>query len=189
MKTVAGILVGGASRRMGRPKALLRADGVTLIERTAAVAREAADEVVLLGRPPFELPAALHGMAIIHDLHPGIGPIGGLEALLAARAGCAVLLLACDMPRITANLLRRLQSNADAEPVVFVTPGEPPQRHPCCALYPPSAAATVTQHVAAGRYAMMDLLDAMRPRSIPLAPAEADLLHNANRPQDADGLG
>ena len=36
---VGGILIGGGSRRMGRPKALLEWDGATFVERIAAALR------------------------------------------------------------------------------------------------------------------------------------------------------
>ncbi len=46
---VGGILIGGASRRMGRPKALLEWEGVTFLERIAAALQAVVPEIVLLG--------------------------------------------------------------------------------------------------------------------------------------------
>ncbi len=89
-----GIFVGGASRRMGRPKALLPvpgADGasggsLSLLERTVAVVRAAGLEPVIVGRRPElpELEALLRtlGLRVLEDAAAEVGPLGGLVALL-----------------------------------------------------------------------------------------------------------
>ena len=70
-----GILIGGGSHRMGYAKALLPVDETTLIERIAAVAATVSDKVVLLGKPPFELPGLVSSLKVIKDLHPDIGAL------------------------------------------------------------------------------------------------------------------
>ena len=97
---------------MGRPKALIEIEGITLIERTVRIARDVSDAIVLLGEPPFDLPAFLAAMPIAPDRHTNIGSIAGLEALLADRPGCSGILLACDMPYLCEALLRRLIDSA-----------------------------------------------------------------------------
>lgn len=107
-----GIFVGGASSRMGMPKGLLRApDGAgTLVERLSSIARHVAPEsdVVLVGSAreysALELPA-------IPDAPQGIGPIGGLMALLDCairRDFGAAVALACDLAWVDAPLLHKL---------------------------------------------------------------------------------
>ncbi len=48
---VGGILVGGASRRMGSAKSLLEWHGETFVERIATALTTVVPEVVLLGSP------------------------------------------------------------------------------------------------------------------------------------------
>ncbi len=48
----AGLLVGGASRRMGEPKSLLPVAGVPLAERALAAVRSRVIRTVLLGTGP-----------------------------------------------------------------------------------------------------------------------------------------
>jgi molybdopterin-guanine dinucleotide biosynthesis protein A len=52
-----GVLVGGQSRRMGRPKQLVEIGGGTMVEHVVRALSEEVDEVVLLGDSP--VPAAL----------------------------------------------------------------------------------------------------------------------------------
>jgi len=110
---VGGILIGGASRRMGRPKALLEWEGVTFLERIAAALQAVVPEIVLLGATR-ELPSAVAHLPVVAD-RPGprvtVGSQGPLLGLLAAfdfRPGAAWLILTCDQPRLTAATLRWL---------------------------------------------------------------------------------
>lgn len=91
-----GLLVGGASRRFGRDKALAPLEGRALAERVAAALAAVVGEVALLGGGP--VPASLGGLARIDDDPRGRGPLAGLLGALAARPGQAWLVAACDQP-------------------------------------------------------------------------------------------
>jgi molybdopterin-guanine dinucleotide biosynthesis protein A len=72
------VLAGGRSSRMGRDKAFLRLAGKPLIEHAVTKLRRACDEVSILGNDP-----GLEDYApIVPDIHPGCGPMGGMEAAL-----------------------------------------------------------------------------------------------------------
>jgi molybdopterin-guanine dinucleotide biosynthesis protein A len=79
---VAGaVLAGGASRRMGRTKALVPIDGVPMAARVAAALRAGGcSPVVLVGGDERELDVL--GMPIVADLHPGAGPLGAIVTAL-----------------------------------------------------------------------------------------------------------
>jgi molybdopterin-guanine dinucleotide biosynthesis protein A len=96
------LLVGGASRRFGTPKALALLDGETLADRGRRVLGEACDEVLVVGKAgelPFE---------VIDDGAAVRAPIAGVVAGLRAAAHDVVVFLPVDCPRITAEALRRL---------------------------------------------------------------------------------
>lgn len=191
MEISAGILIGGASRRMGRPKALLQADGTTLLERVCGAAGAVAEETLLIGEPPFEIPKSLLHLTVIHDGTPGLGPIGGLEALLTARPDRGCLLLACDMPNVTAKLLMRLPEGiGDAEAAVFETAaGNARRTHPCCGLYRGGILSKVRAAIAERQFGMMRLLELLRVERIALAGLEASGVENWNTPEDAAPAG
>jgi molybdopterin-guanine dinucleotide biosynthesis protein A len=100
---VGGLLVGGASRRFGRDKALARFEGRALAERVAAALATVTREVVLLGAGP--VPASLDGLARIGDDRRARGPLAGLLGAFAARPGRAWLVAACDQPWLDAAAL------------------------------------------------------------------------------------
>lgn len=175
---------------MGQPKALIGLDGETLIARTVRVAAAAVDEVALVGEPPFELPPALADLPRIPDRPAGIGPIGGLAGLLNARPGRWCLLLACDMPRLSSELLKQMLGLADpalCDAVVpaCTAPDARLQLHPCCAAYHAAISSRIAETIALRRYGMVELLDGLRVARLPLN--DPSLLDNWNTPDDIKG--
>jgi molybdopterin-guanine dinucleotide biosynthesis protein A len=150
------LLTGGASRRMGRDKALLVVDGRTLAERGAQLLSEVAAPVVEVGPGHSGLPA-------VREDPPGTGPLAALCAGAAElrRLGHdgAVLLLAVDMPFVTTALLRLLAGRPGAATAVPRDGGGRPQ--PLCARYGAGALAVADRLVAAGERSLRALLTAV----------------------------
>jgi molybdopterin-guanine dinucleotide biosynthesis protein A len=96
------LLTGGASSRMGTPKAELMVDGETLVQRAARLLERVCDPVVEVG-PGYST------LTRVDEEQPGRGPLAALVAGADAvgRSG-PVLLLACDLPFVTEQLLARL---------------------------------------------------------------------------------
>jgi molybdopterin-guanine dinucleotide biosynthesis protein A len=96
------LLTGGASTRMGSPKAALHRDGETLAVRSARLLQRICDPVVEIG-PGYT------ALARVIEDPPGQGPLAALVAGARAVPGTGpVLLLACDLPFVTEALLARL---------------------------------------------------------------------------------
>jgi molybdenum cofactor guanylyltransferase len=88
------ILCGGASRRMGRDKALLDWDGRRAVDRVADLARAVgADALVTAG--------ADLGLPWVPDDETGAGPVGGVLAGAKALGTARLLVLAVDAPTVT----------------------------------------------------------------------------------------
>ena len=96
----AALIAGGASRRMGSDKAGLLIAGETLLARTARLVHDRGLPLHVIGRAR---PADWNGPACawVPDQLPGAGPLGGIATALAATAPHAVLVLPCDLPRLT----------------------------------------------------------------------------------------
>jgi molybdopterin-guanine dinucleotide biosynthesis protein A len=96
------VLAGGRSTRMGQDKALLPLAGKPLIERAVAKLRRLTPDVRILGSRAELAPFA----PLVPDLHPGCGPIAGLEAALTHSSHEWSLVVPVDMPFLPAALLR-----------------------------------------------------------------------------------
>jgi molybdenum cofactor guanylyltransferase len=96
------LLVGGASRRFGSPKALIEVDGEALHDRGRRVLEAACDEVLVVGKAG-ELP-----FDVLDDGAEVRAPIAGVVAGLRAAANEVVVFLPVDCPRVTPELLRAL---------------------------------------------------------------------------------
>lgn len=118
------ILTGGESRRMGQDKALLDWNGTPMLAHILARLRplgELIAEVLIVGdRPQYHE----FGAAVIADRYPGAGTLGGIATALEVARNDWVLILACDMPLISATLIREmLKLPRDCDALVPVVEG------------------------------------------------------------------
>ncbi|OQX07471.1 MAG: molybdopterin-guanine dinucleotide biosynthesis protein B [Desulfobulbaceae bacterium A2] len=98
------VLLGGRSRRMGRPKHLIRQEGRTWLERGVELLMPQVEQVVLSGAG--ELPAGLAGCPRVPDLPGEVqGPMAGLLALMRWNPWVSWLPLACDQPQASPEAL------------------------------------------------------------------------------------
>lgn len=126
------ILAGGQSRRMGAPKALLRLGERTLVETMVTRLGRAFEQVLLCGRPGQEMPPTLADR-FVADLHPGSGPLSGIETALATASTNLVMCLACDMPSVTPELVTFMLGLASSHDVLLPVVDGKPQA--TCAVY------------------------------------------------------
>ena len=191
MHATVAILVGGRATRFGgRDKGALLVGGRTILDRQLGEVSQVADEVLLVGAR--SVPSAA-GMTIrrIADRVPGAGPLGGLDAALAACGRDHVMIIAGDMPYVSAQLVAYLMSlRGSAEAVV---PRTERGYHPLCAVYGRSCEQAVAARLAAGAYAMQGLLSDVSVRVVDGAELAAfgdpdRLLANVNTPADLDRI-
>lgn len=87
---------------MGEDKALVDVDGRPLAGIAAdALQAAGADEVFAVGGDARGLEAS--GLRVVPDEFPGEGPLGGILTALDAAAAEVVVVLACDLPGVTAE--------------------------------------------------------------------------------------
>jgi molybdopterin-guanine dinucleotide biosynthesis protein A len=152
------IQAGGRSSRMKQDKAWLEVDGAPMIERVVAAAGPAAGRlgiIVNAANPQierYERLAESCDAGLIFDLHEHLGPLGGVHTALAhCGAGESALILACDLPFITTDLLTFLCGVHQGEnPQSITVPLDQSNRpQPLAAIYDQSLEATVGQMLAA----------------------------------------
>jgi molybdopterin-guanine dinucleotide biosynthesis protein A/rhodanese-related sulfurtransferase len=92
------VLAGGASRRMGRDKALLEVDGRPLAAIAAAALVEAGADGPVLAVGGNGAALRRLGLEPVPDRYPGEGPLGAVLTALAVARHDVVVVLACDLP-------------------------------------------------------------------------------------------
>ncbi len=100
---------------MGRDKAFIVVDGETLAARTARIAAEVCNVVVVVGAPGRALPPLPPSVVIAFDDAQYEGPLSGIVAGLAAlpaRTADHALVVGVDMPRLDQPLLCALLAAA-----------------------------------------------------------------------------
>jgi molybdopterin-guanine dinucleotide biosynthesis protein A len=174
------VLAGGASRRMGTAKALLPFRGRTLIGYVAGEVSMAAGNVTIVGRP--ELYAGL-GLAAIADELPGFGPLGGLLTALRSSTAEWSLVVACDLPRITAAFLRELIDAGLSSPGAKCVVAKSERGvEPLCAVWNARAIPELRCALESGCLKMKGVVELVQAREWPVA--DPQILCNINAPED-----
>lgn len=188
------ILIGGRSSRMGSDKAAVLFEGVPMAERVAATIRKAFPNIhlrlVASGQEQLlSLPDNDFADGFVFDTVAERGPVGGIYSALANSEKEWALILACDMPMISASLLKQvadlISENIDA--VVPLQPDGRPQ--PLAAFYRAKTVRDVIDKLLERPRptpSMREVLDGLRVRFVPTAEIEGagDLFTNVNSQDD-----
>ena len=142
----AAILAGGRAERMGgRNKAALTIDGTRIVDRQLAVLRRIADPIFVVGGEAARF--ADLGLQIVPDLLPGAGALGGIYTAIVSSPRPRTLVVACDMPFLTVELMERLVYDTTAE---LVIPRSARGYEPLCAVWSSGAAPVLRRRIERG---------------------------------------
>jgi len=118
MEMITGvILAGGKNRRMGgREKALLELEGESILERTLRILRPlCAELLVVTNTASCYLDKT---WALVGDIFPHKGPLGGIHSGLFYARYPHIFVVACDMPFLSEALIAHLLSKAKNHDIV-----------------------------------------------------------------------
>jgi molybdopterin-guanine dinucleotide biosynthesis protein A len=125
------VLAGGRSSRMGTDKAFVEYQGRTLLSRAVDLVTGITRNLYILGsRERF----GAFG-DVVEDEIPDHGPLGGIHAALRASSSDRNLILAVDMPFVTAAFLQYLLGEAERNEAVVTAPRAAGNWQPLCAVY------------------------------------------------------
>jgi molybdopterin-guanine dinucleotide biosynthesis protein A len=132
--------------------------------------------------------AAIDGAVVLADEPAGIGPIGGLCALLAHAAHSPAIALACDLPYLDEALLARLtMTPCDA---AVLSPRDPAtgKWQPLFARYDSSRVLpSLRAAIADGVRSFQTFMRTLEVAELPLSDAERALLRDWDHPADMQG--
>lgn len=141
------ILIGGRSRRMGRPKEEL------FLDRVASAAAAVFETVIAVQRNGG---ASASIDTIYESPHDDQAPVFGVaRALDHARERCFIL--AVDYPLITTAILRYLRERFESSPAFLLAPIWSGKTQMLCAGYGPELLSRIEERIAAKRYDLRGL--------------------------------
>lgn len=181
------VLVGGRSRRMGRPKALLERGGETLVERAARAVGPFAEQVVLGGRG--SAPESLGDLARLPDAPGAKGPLAGMLSAFRWEPLRRWIVLACDLAWIEPEAVGWLveQDKPGCDAVLPVVEGAH-RAEPLFALYAPTARPLAEDAADRGEWSVQSAMKGARVRN-PTPPARLSRAWtNVNTPEDWDAI-
>lgn len=185
------VLAGGASSRFGhRPKGLETVGGHRLLDRVVDVTHDATGAWPLLVANDTGAADWRPGLEVVPDLIPGAGSLGGIYTALCAGSD-AVLIVAWDMPLLTAGLLQGLIEGAQEYDAFLPESPGPRGVEPLCAVYRPSCAEPILRCIERGALHSTAFHDTVRVGRMPLAAvarygAPAELFLNVNHRDDLE---
>jgi molybdopterin-guanine dinucleotide biosynthesis protein A len=166
------LLAGGHSSRMGREKGLLEIAGQPLILRIARLIEPLVCEVTVVGSP--EKYAALGLRAIADrkfenrvDDELVRTPLAGIATALSATKSSWNLILACDLPYLTAEWLDWLVSRAATSAAQVVMPRTLGGLEPLAAAYRSECAAPIVAAIERGVRKVTDALTELHVQHLP----------------------
>jgi molybdenum cofactor guanylyltransferase len=201
------VLAGGRSSRMGQDKARLQVDGRSLVEIALDKLRGLSAIAPRIAGGSAELSSYA---PVVPDMHPGCGPLSGIEAALAATSQPLNVFLPVDVPRLPAPFLAWMLRRAGSTGALVTVPRFNGLAQPLCAVYHQNLLGGVSASLAAGNYKVMAVVTAAALRLTSseaidvfdvelLSSTDAEFLsfsslplyrwfHNCNTPEDINAL-
>ena len=165
---------------MGRDKALLKYGDGVLVQQVAQAVAKAAGSAVLVGSPARY---GSLGYGVTPDVYPGEGPLGGILTALQNSAADWSLIVACDMPALTAEFLSRLFTTAEACGGDVLAPAGPTGKlEPLCAVYHRRSGQGLYRAFESGVRSVVRALQEVR--TVTWNLPDAEFFHNVNTPED-----
>jgi molybdopterin-guanine dinucleotide biosynthesis protein A len=188
----AAILTGGRASRMGGVrKGTLEIDGQRIIDRQLAVLRPITPSIFMVSSATGETDAdADGGLPTVRDRVADCGALGGIYTAIEASPSDRTLVLACDLPFLSAALITHM-AGLDAD---LVIPRGERGYEPLCAIYARACADPIRRRLEHGELAASALPAGLTSEGLrvveigpeKLAAYDADglLFVNVNTPHD-----
>lgn len=185
MTISAVLLAGGESRRMGKDKATIELHGQPLWQIQLELLRQLEPHQLFVSAKtdPIWRPADAQFVA---DQLPSHGPISGITAALSRISTGYLVVLAIDMPFMSASYLRRICGLV--EPMRGTVPMIGDRAEPLAAIYPQTAVADFERSLSGTDFSLQllirRLIDAGKMRPVDVRSDEQPLFLNMNEIED-----
>lgn len=181
------VLAGGKSSRMGEDKALIKFEGKPLLTKICCVALECASQVYIITSKAEKYQEILPSGCLVIRENPQPSPQGPLIAFSQALRFIEtpwVLLLACDLPKLTATPVQQWSQqlvDCPEEAIAFL-PKNTAGWEPLCGFYRRCCLESLTSYIESGGKSFQGWLSTHLVQEIPLD--NFDILFNCNTKED-----
>lgn len=153
MEVTGIILAGGKSSRMGTDKGLQELCGKPLIYYAIQSLSELCSTIIIsTSSDAYQS----FGYKTVADEIPGIGPMGGIYSALKQSKTEKNLVLSCDLPFVSKDLLSYIMENAEGYQVAVPWQGNQ-HYEPLCGFYHLSVLAQMSKYIRHNNYKLPDL--------------------------------
>lgn len=196
------VLAGGQSSRMGQDKALLEIEGIPLLQKVGEAALACSDRVYIVTgwQQRYQHLSIATNCQFLQEINPQGPLISFRDALsqvvdMASPKPCWVLLLACDLPNLQAQVLQdwitqltclpdTVQAYLPKHTAIASTNRNNKQWEPLCGLYRSDCLVNLQKFIASGGNSFQRWLPHIQIAEIP--DIDPEMLFNCNTPSDFD---
>jgi molybdopterin-guanine dinucleotide biosynthesis protein A len=189
MSVLGVVMAGGRNTRYGSLKAFEFVGGERIIDRVRDALSRVADDIVIIANDPASY-AAME-LPMRPDAVEDAGPLGGLLTALRWAEELeyeGAVVVACDMPFASGNLLQDMVAMASRENVEVVIPTSAGPRglEPLCAYYSTLCIEPIEHAIARGDHRMIGFHELVRVATIEPGGDLTALFMNVNTPEDLE---
>jgi len=171
------ILCGGKSSRMKTEKGLVQFQGKSFVQWILeALYPLVLCQVLVAKNPAYES----FQLDMISDRIEGKGPLGGIYSALTHSPTGLVLILSCDIPKISTDVLAFLlrYSTRNPDKITFLSDGE--NDYPLIGVYPKKCLKAVENSVLRNELKLRQFVESQAHQRILLSPSHIQAVQNIN---------
>jgi molybdopterin-guanine dinucleotide biosynthesis protein A len=190
-KIVVIVLAGGQSSRMGTDKALLEIEGKSLLQRACEVAATLTPEVYVMTAWPDRYRSTITEKSqFLVEYNPGSGPLVALTQALTEIPADWILLLACDLPLLDAQIIQNWATQLTAIPqsTLAIVPYQNSRWEPLCGFYRQQSLTSLQSFIDQGGRSFQKWLNQIEAIPLPVGKTEALMLSNCNTLEEFEKL-
>ncbi|UZD21496.1 molybdenum cofactor guanylyltransferase [Algoriphagus halophytocola] len=179
------ILCGGKSKRMQSEKGLVLYKGKPFIRWIIEAVMPVTSNIILVtSNGDYEL----IGLPMIEDVYADKGPVGGIHTALQHSKTDRNLILSCDVPKITTELIRNLvsESGKSEASLTFLHDGK--NDYPLLGVYRKSAKKAFAEAIIADRLKLCPLVNLMSHQKLCVNSQQKALVQNINSRAELQAL-
>lgn len=179
MKLTAIILAGGKSSRMGEDKGLMLFNGKPMIQFIIDTVKPLVDDVIIISNQEGY---SAFGYSVYTDLIKNSGPLAGLYTGLTYTKTEKNVVLSCDVPFVTENVIKELIKNcSDVNGVICENEGK---THQLIGIYDKFCADFFKNELENGQRKVKLALQKLNFKTIKLNHFENKVFNNINSKDD-----